>query len=240
MHDHDIPPCPDERQLDRPRYFQGQLLAEADFSTEQAYMLDKLRSHNRLLHGSGTVCGLAVEPTEPPSEGVVVQPGVAIDCCGREIVVTEPIEVDHDALLNESRRPGPVYVTLAYGEVAAAAVPVPGEPDGDASQASRVREVPNIGVGVERPHPPHDATSGPRPCPPCIDPRVVLAAIDLSHPGPITADAIDNAVRRPIGEHSRIGGEPERPGRRRVSLRTAMCAVVGAAVISRLVTHRRH
>ena len=55
-------PCPDLPELKRLNYFYGQLLGVNDFRSEQAYFREKLRLHNRCLHGFGTVCGLKVVP----------------------------------------------------------------------------------------------------------------------------------------------------------------------------------
>jgi hypothetical protein len=76
----------------RNRYFTGRYLTARDFSLEQGYFLSRHRLHNRLLHGWGIVCGLEVGPHEHPNctNHVVVQPGIAIDCCGREIVLEQP------------------------------------------------------------------------------------------------------------------------------------------------------
>jgi len=55
--------------LERPRYYAGELLTEAEMTLEQQYFRDKLRRHNRLLHGWGVVCGAEVcfvlEEAEP-------------------------------------------------------------------------------------------------------------------------------------------------------------------------------
>jgi DNA-binding beta-propeller fold protein YncE len=84
-------------QLARNHYFTGKLLVERDFTDEQRYYIGKDRRHNQRLHGAGVVCGLRVD--EHPNEAcrtqwVIVEPGSAIDCCGREIVVPEPQYVD--------------------------------------------------------------------------------------------------------------------------------------------------
>lgn len=79
--------------LHQPRrnsYFDGKLLVARDFSDEQDYHRGHRQMHNALLHGTGTVCGLKL--IEHPSETcrrdfVVVEPGLALDCCGQEIVV---------------------------------------------------------------------------------------------------------------------------------------------------------
>jgi YVTN family beta-propeller protein len=53
--------------------------------------MGKQRRHNQQLHGWGTVCGLKVKqhPNEEVcrDQYVVIEPGTAIDCCGREILV---------------------------------------------------------------------------------------------------------------------------------------------------------
>ena len=76
----------------RNNYFDGKLLVSRDFSEEQDYHRGHRQLHNALLHGKGTVCGLKL--IEHPnascrSEFVVVEPGVALDCYGQEIVVPE-------------------------------------------------------------------------------------------------------------------------------------------------------
>jgi hypothetical protein len=193
------PPCPDERQLEYPIFSPGQLLTNEDLTALESYLTDKRRSHNRLLHGSGTVCGLAVAPTDPPSERVIVQPGVAIDCCGREIVLVEPIEVDPRALVGDPPPVGRVYVTLEYGELEVRAMPAPGGGD---PVYTRIREVPQVGASTT---PPPAATrpEAGRPCPPCPDPTVTIAALDLSKLGPITGAHIDNDARQALrGNHA--------------------------------------
>ena len=62
--------CADFPEFTRLKYFYGQLLGVHDFQTEQNYYRDKLKLHNRCLHGYGTVCGLEVEPepTKPECE----------------------------------------------------------------------------------------------------------------------------------------------------------------------------
>lgn len=81
---------------ERNRYFTGKYMAARDFQDEQTYFVSRHRLHNRLLHGWGIVCGLKVTHhpdyrRRPDSEcarrWVVVHPGVALDCCGRELIV---------------------------------------------------------------------------------------------------------------------------------------------------------
>ncbi|HYP32043.1 MAG TPA: hypothetical protein VES00_09255 [Burkholderiaceae bacterium] len=57
-------------QFDRLRYFYGQMLHARDLLAEQAYFREKMKLHNRCLHGWGVVCGLEVLPA-PPDPGCV-------------------------------------------------------------------------------------------------------------------------------------------------------------------------
>jgi hypothetical protein len=68
------PPCPGDHASDctdvpefrRRRYQYGQLLGVADFEAEQSYHREKMRLHNRCLHGYGVICGLLVCPADDP------------------------------------------------------------------------------------------------------------------------------------------------------------------------------
>lgn len=78
--------------LKRNAYFDGQTLLARDFENEQDYHRGHRHMHNAFLHGVGAVCGLKV--TAHPAEEcrdwfVVVEPGYALDCCGRELVLPE-------------------------------------------------------------------------------------------------------------------------------------------------------
>jgi hypothetical protein len=85
------PQCADTAG-ERNRYYTGKHMTARDFSDEQAHFLNRHRLHNRLMHGWGVVCGLRVErhprERECPAH-VVVSAGIAIDCCGREVVLRE-------------------------------------------------------------------------------------------------------------------------------------------------------
>jgi DNA-binding beta-propeller fold protein YncE len=125
-------------QLARNNYFTGKLLVERDFTDEQRYVLGKLRRHNRYLHGWGVACGLEILQHANPAcrtQYVMVDPGVAVDCCGREIVVPAQEMVDLRALIREAWRrdhgpesdvddqPHTVRLCLGYRECATEDVP---------------------------------------------------------------------------------------------------------------------
>jgi hypothetical protein len=81
--------------LERVRYFPRQMLTADDMRLEQEYFREKLRRHNRYLHGWGVVCGLAVEWTDDlKSWSVRVCPGYAVAPQGDEIAVDDCVIVD--------------------------------------------------------------------------------------------------------------------------------------------------
>jgi hypothetical protein len=76
----------------RNSYFDGKFLVSRDFSDEQDYHRGHRQTHNALLHGTGTVCGLKLIQHPSPNcrrQFVVVEPGLALDCCGQEVIVPE-------------------------------------------------------------------------------------------------------------------------------------------------------
>jgi hypothetical protein len=62
-------------------------------------MVDTLRLHHVALHGWGVVCGLKVKPhPKCPGLRLIVEPGLAIDGCGRQIRVPKVIESELPSL----------------------------------------------------------------------------------------------------------------------------------------------
>ncbi|WP_248926118.1 hypothetical protein [Paenibacillus hamazuiensis] len=72
------------------RYFYGKLLTVRDFQLEQTYVGDKRGLMNKLLHGSGIVTGLEVSRVD--DNYIAVQPGLAIDSHGNEIVLPSTVK----------------------------------------------------------------------------------------------------------------------------------------------------
>jgi len=87
----------------------GELTAE-EFQTDQQYFLEKLRRHNRALHGFGVVYGLK---TNRQGTQIVVEPGLALDCGGNEIVVAQVVKTE---LPVEPAESSCVYLCLRYAE----------------------------------------------------------------------------------------------------------------------------
>jgi hypothetical protein len=79
--------------LERPRYFARQLVTPTELNLEGGYFLDRLRRHNRMLHGWGVVCGALVCQV-PTADGTAAQPwkvrirpGYLIDGFGNEVMI---------------------------------------------------------------------------------------------------------------------------------------------------------
>ncbi len=79
-----------------PRYYPRQLITPDDLTLEQNYFRDRMRRHNRLLHGWGVVCGALVCPvTTKDANGVTslspwqvqVQQGYVLGPYGDEIIL---------------------------------------------------------------------------------------------------------------------------------------------------------
>ena len=115
------------QNLERVRYFFGKLLSVDDFKDEQSYFLNRLRRHNRFLHGWGVVSGLGVSLSK--GNEVVVLAGLATDCAGNEIALAEPVRIPLAA------GKGPLYVAIRYQEQEVGPVPA-----GNELEYSRIRE----------------------------------------------------------------------------------------------------
>lgn len=118
----------DFNEFARLDYHQGMLLSDADFKAEQRYHIGKRKFLNRMLHGSGVVCGLGITG-ELDGQFIEVGSGFALDCSGNEIWVSHPVKIDLSSLLprkvkpNQAEceekveeRPGEHYIGIRYDE----------------------------------------------------------------------------------------------------------------------------
>lgn len=91
----DLPCGCSAEPLERLRYFNRQLLTADDMRAEQAYFREKLRRHNRYLHGWGVVCGCTVEPVSDAKAWTVrVCPGYVVGPQGDDILIDHCVEVN--------------------------------------------------------------------------------------------------------------------------------------------------
>ena len=103
----------------RNNYFLGKLLTAEDFQVEQQYFVNKQRLLNRLIHGTGVVCGLEVILKGPGAMDLTdsqirITEGVALDSCGREIVVPRCVDLDLSEIADQKQRQMDVYVWISY------------------------------------------------------------------------------------------------------------------------------
>jgi hypothetical protein len=147
-------------KLERVKYFNRMLLTAEDMRTDQDFVLQKLRRHNRFLHGWGVVCGLVVKaaPTTALPWRVQIGEGYALGPFGDEIFVGETVFLDlatcgpgattnpcEPGLMLDMRPAGgpSVYVAIKYAECRAR--PVLAMPGGcgcdeEACEYSRIRD----------------------------------------------------------------------------------------------------
>ena len=88
--------------VQRPRFFEGQVLAAEDLTAGLDYTRAQAARHNRLVHRWGIVSGLTLTATTRTGSGaswveVSVSAGMALDGTGREIVVPDAELLDERA-----------------------------------------------------------------------------------------------------------------------------------------------
>src|ERR1700680_3957661 len=124
----------------RPRSFPRQLITPVELTLEQQYFRDKLRRHNRHMHGWGVACGAQVCQVIDSATRTVrpwmvtVQPGYVLGPYGDEILIDQPQAIDlrtagaggggdlpeagdpwcHQVMVQ--RQAGPLYVAVSYRE----------------------------------------------------------------------------------------------------------------------------
>jgi len=139
----------ESESLKRPRYFTGQLLTAESLELEQKYFREKLKRHNRALHGFGIVSGLKVIVE---AGQIIVEPGLALDCQGNELVigtavVVSPVTCDWPS----------AYVQVGFAEEYTDPIPAAGLADSiqtealqlDMKEASTITESGELFVAEE-------------------------------------------------------------------------------------------
>ena len=111
--------------FERNNYFYGKLMTVRDFFAEQCYFNEKRWLINRMILGWGVVCGLDVRQKKDCPGEVVVTPGLAIDCCGREVLVCceetvkllpEPSACQESKRQEDDKRQKTLFICLEYYE----------------------------------------------------------------------------------------------------------------------------
>ena len=205
-------PTPRADPVARPEWQPGSRFTAAACVTEQTYRLQRLRRHNRNMHGWGVLCGLWVAPGADGAHpwSVKICPGYAIGPYGDEIEVPNATAVNIEDYLwfrpqtfATVALPSIAYIVVRYQEWLDGMVPLPGAPCDCADPeygASRIGDGYQAGVVWTSPVSivvPGICDAESQPCPPCpSSPWVTLARVTLPAQGVgITAAMIDNGIR---------------------------------------------
>ena len=187
---------------ERNNFFYGMLLDVEACQKDQRHADLKRSLLNRFILGRGVACGLRLSTAMGPGGGFRLDPGVAIDGWGREIVVSEASSFDPHQLTDDEGAPvgdplasGTVAVFLAYGEAQTDPVPAlaAGYDSPEPCAPSTVRE--GYRIVVRTAVPPTPATS-PDPGP-WTDPAALHAWLS-DRVGALSSPAMDPAV--PLGQ----------------------------------------
>ncbi len=103
----------DDAASERVRYYPRQLLTAEDMTAEQRYLLERLRRHNRLLHGWGVVAGCDVRPASGGPWRVAVSPGYLVTPRGDEVFISAQAFCD---LAQGGGAGQTVYLAARYAE----------------------------------------------------------------------------------------------------------------------------
>jgi hypothetical protein len=157
----------------RLHYYERQYLGAADLEDQQTYLRDMRRRHNIGHHTWGIVTGLELTQTlvagDPTAVDVFVQPGMAIDGFGREIIVMAPVKLDtalFEAFANQQHR----MVFIHYDQVQTQQ-PQAGFVQCDVSnQFGRIQETYNFSIDPTTPN--QDVSVNGKPVEPTNDPEI--------------------------------------------------------------------
>jgi len=146
--------------FERNNYFYGKLLKASDFKTEQKYFVNKQRLMNRLIHGVGIICGFDVlrkgpKATDLPENQIRITEGVALDSCGREIILPHSVDIDLSEYLKNEEEMQFLYVWVKYDFCGEEKVPAFIEAKASTSEDdysySKIKEGYRFGVGNKPP-----------------------------------------------------------------------------------------
>jgi len=107
---------PDIPSLQRPSFFDGQRLLAGDLNSTQAFHRELRWLHHRSLHNWGIAFGYEATGKRK-QRAVTVQPGYALDCQGREIILPEVLELPVPPVAgNEDGSAVTYYLTASYAD----------------------------------------------------------------------------------------------------------------------------
>jgi hypothetical protein len=99
--------------LFRPAFFDGQRLLADDLAAINTFHRELRWLHSRSLHSWGIALGLAVHGSRGERE-VTVEPGYALDCLGRDLLLAQPVTRSVPPLAGDATGPATLYLTASY------------------------------------------------------------------------------------------------------------------------------
>jgi hypothetical protein len=153
--------------VQRPRFYEGQVLAAADLTAGLEYARSQEARHDRLVHEWGIADGLALVATSRGSYvDVVLQAGLALDDTGREVLVPDAVRLDEKLFVRSNVAvgdPDALYPVIIAGSDSPA-LPPPVSHSCTVAQASRTVESYKLAFGA-----PGDELTIARQVPPKLD-----------------------------------------------------------------------
>jgi hypothetical protein len=168
--------------IERVLYYDRELLRGFDFTADQTYHIEMRRRLNLALHLRGIASGLELMPVADTGGLFCVNPGMAIDGYGREIVLFERYVLSDDDFLTARIKTGNTYgVYLSYSRVPATPPSAGYNACGLNGQYTRWVESPVIQLLEDAPILPDPAPSPTDPIPdhPPASPRPVFLGFVL-------------------------------------------------------------
>ena len=160
----------DDCQLRRPErnhYFHGKLMAARDMAAEQRYNRALVTRQHRYVTGFGVVTGLQASISRAEDDlDVTIEPGTAIDCCGRPIVV--PSETTIRIPEDEVPTANEYALWIFYDECVTESVPIPGRETTDERDCAYNRVIESFTLDVTAIN---EVDGGMKPVPPVAFPE---------------------------------------------------------------------
>lgn len=139
-----------DNSISRVHYFEGQFLRTQDFVDEQAYHVAMRRRHNIAHHTWGIVSGLEIVVEEA---NLYVQPGMAVDGYGRELVLPQKTALSSSAFIDKDSNELDVWLTYSLKSSDEAKGGFAGCGNGNKNSASFYRWQETAQIVVAKPDP---------------------------------------------------------------------------------------
>ncbi|MGB5755584.1 MAG: hypothetical protein WBM50_01610 [Acidimicrobiales bacterium] len=230
--------------IERPSFYEGQILAAADLQASVAHARNALARHERLQHTYGIVDGLALTGEDRTDaagndyKDLTLGPGMAVDTGGRQIVVTEPLAVEPDGFQQVNGADvdeGAWYPLFLRGKDTEqpATQPFGAESCGSASQPSRVSETATIEYGRlgDVTGLPDDFAGDVGQGPPAVSGRILVGYVKWSIDAGRFAELSTGAENGVAPARAGLAGDEVAAHDGRLELRTRLDRVAGTPTV---------